>query len=434
MEQKTMGKFLAALRKANGYTQRELAEKLNVSDKAVSRWERDENAPDLSLLPVLAEIYGVTIEELIRGERITEERNESRSREKTEKLYTHLREKALLKYRNKNLILLGIVCLGFLCTIGASRFFLRAGLGFSIGMICYLAVIIAELVITNEMLFTLDHMEEQREKNMQAKYHVILSAEKMITMAVVFMAVNASLVTGTKIVFDRRFFLKYGSLYAAIALIICVAFCYFGNEILLRKCVCEMEEKKRAIHRALFWKRPLLILSFAVIAGGTFLVHKNVAGTWNTEAVTEGIAMEQFADFREFMEQDASGNATGRSSAEDGSYRNTIEYGATTVTDAFGNYFEAGTGELQRIRDTNGKVIYSFYWNNTSVVKWEYSDNEKLLPITVYTIEGVQAAEKVVEDKLRGINTIFTILYIVELLAAAAVYWYWRQKKIWQKN
>ena len=40
MEQKTMGKFLAALRKANGYTQKELAEKINVSDKAVSRWER----------------------------------------------------------------------------------------------------------------------------------------------------------------------------------------------------------------------------------------------------------------------------------------------------------------------------------------------------------------------------------------------------------
>ena len=73
MEQKTMGKFLAALRKANGYTQKELAEKINVSDKAVSRWERDESAPDISLLPVLAEIFGVTTDELLRGERITGE-------------------------------------------------------------------------------------------------------------------------------------------------------------------------------------------------------------------------------------------------------------------------------------------------------------------------------------------------------------------------
>lgn len=41
MEKRTIGQFIAALRKANGLTQRELAEKLNVTDKTVSRWERD---------------------------------------------------------------------------------------------------------------------------------------------------------------------------------------------------------------------------------------------------------------------------------------------------------------------------------------------------------------------------------------------------------
>ncbi|MDD4096993.1 MAG: helix-turn-helix transcriptional regulator, partial [Oscillospiraceae bacterium] len=59
MDKKTIGSFIAALRKSTGLTQRELAEKLNVSDKAVSRWERDECAPDLSLIPAIAEILGV---------------------------------------------------------------------------------------------------------------------------------------------------------------------------------------------------------------------------------------------------------------------------------------------------------------------------------------------------------------------------------------
>lgn len=45
MERKTIGSFIAALRKANGMTQKELADRLPVSDKAVSRWERDECAP-----------------------------------------------------------------------------------------------------------------------------------------------------------------------------------------------------------------------------------------------------------------------------------------------------------------------------------------------------------------------------------------------------
>lgn len=69
MEKKTVGSFIAALRRANGMTQRELAERLNVSDKSVSRWECDDGYPDLSLIPVIAEIFGVTADELLRGER-----------------------------------------------------------------------------------------------------------------------------------------------------------------------------------------------------------------------------------------------------------------------------------------------------------------------------------------------------------------------------
>ncbi len=70
MEKKTIGTFIAALRKASGMTQQELADRLGVSNKAVSRWERDENAPDLSLIPAIAEIFGVSCDELLKGERI----------------------------------------------------------------------------------------------------------------------------------------------------------------------------------------------------------------------------------------------------------------------------------------------------------------------------------------------------------------------------
>ena len=69
MEKKTIGSFIAALRKANGLTQKELAERLNVSDKTVSRWECDDGSPDLSLIPTIAEIFGVTCDELLCGER-----------------------------------------------------------------------------------------------------------------------------------------------------------------------------------------------------------------------------------------------------------------------------------------------------------------------------------------------------------------------------
>ena len=66
-------------------TQRDLTDKLNVSDKTVSRWERDINAPDLSLLPIIADLFDVTCDELLRGERVTEQRREEDSRRTQER-------------------------------------------------------------------------------------------------------------------------------------------------------------------------------------------------------------------------------------------------------------------------------------------------------------------------------------------------------------
>lgn len=69
MEKKTLGAFIALLRKEKGLTQKQLAELLNVSDKTVSHWECDENSPDISLLPFLAETLGVSVDELLKGEK-----------------------------------------------------------------------------------------------------------------------------------------------------------------------------------------------------------------------------------------------------------------------------------------------------------------------------------------------------------------------------
>lgn len=69
MNKNTIGKFIAELRREAGFTQKELGEKLSVSYKTVSRWECDETLPDLSLIPVIAEVFGVTADELLRGER-----------------------------------------------------------------------------------------------------------------------------------------------------------------------------------------------------------------------------------------------------------------------------------------------------------------------------------------------------------------------------
>lgn len=123
MEQKTIGKFIAVLRKSRGMTQRELAERLGVSDKTVSHWERDESAPDISLIPVIAEIFSVTCDELLRGEKASAQTapsdiyNEKALSEKSEKQMKHLFEKALSRLKMKSLICIGITAVGFVVSL-----------------------------------------------------------------------------------------------------------------------------------------------------------------------------------------------------------------------------------------------------------------------------------------------------------------------------
>ena len=66
MTKKTLGTMIAELRKQHGMTQLELAEKMGVTDKAVSKWERDLSCPDINSIPNLAEILGVSVEELMQ--------------------------------------------------------------------------------------------------------------------------------------------------------------------------------------------------------------------------------------------------------------------------------------------------------------------------------------------------------------------------------
>ena len=117
MEKKTMGAFISALRKANGMTQQQLADKLNISNKAVSRWERDECAPDISLIPPLAEILGVTCDELLKGERILSDCVQSEP--KVEKQVRALINKAI-NFKTLIWISLALSAVGLICMFGIS--------------------------------------------------------------------------------------------------------------------------------------------------------------------------------------------------------------------------------------------------------------------------------------------------------------------------
>ena len=76
-----VAKNITDLRILNNMTQSELGEKLNYSDKTVSKWERGESSPDISVLVQIAEIFGVTLDYLVSSENIEEKVLENKEQE-----------------------------------------------------------------------------------------------------------------------------------------------------------------------------------------------------------------------------------------------------------------------------------------------------------------------------------------------------------------
>lgn len=70
MANKTMGEIISIRRHELGMTQKDLADQLNITDKAVSKWERDVAFPDTATIPKLAEILGVSVEELMQAKAV----------------------------------------------------------------------------------------------------------------------------------------------------------------------------------------------------------------------------------------------------------------------------------------------------------------------------------------------------------------------------
>lgn len=81
MDQEKIGKFIFELRKEKKMTQQELADKIGVTDRAISKWENGRGMPDLSLMKPLCDVLGITLNELISGERIEKKELQKKSEE-----------------------------------------------------------------------------------------------------------------------------------------------------------------------------------------------------------------------------------------------------------------------------------------------------------------------------------------------------------------
>ena len=123
MDAKKLGQFIAQLRKEQNMTQADLAAKLLVTDKAVSKWERGIGLPDINSIEPLADALGVTVLEIMRSERFTEESVPAASASKTITdafdLVKEQRKRERKSVRSISLVVLAVIASVFLAdTIG----------------------------------------------------------------------------------------------------------------------------------------------------------------------------------------------------------------------------------------------------------------------------------------------------------------------------
>ncbi len=411
MEKKTMGSFIAVLRKANGMTQRELAEKLNVSDKAVSRWERDECAPDLSLIPVIADIFGVTADELLRGERISDSRRSDASQgensDRTEsggegfspKSKKQIAEIVRIAVTKHNAVMVLIAVLSLLGPASALLFnsIDIPFLGLFISLVIY---VVAAAVIASTTINALSKVPsgddfDAGEMN-RFKRDIAYSTWAAASVVVIVIFAQAGYYTGGTIVLSVLF----GALVCAVARFIMTA-AFIKNGVI-------EPTNPTAVNRGLFKKCVAVAAVLVVI---TIAVQVSVVGYIDINMVfVEGTEFTNYDDFKEYMENPVDMDGF----AYDGD-------------DELASDSDLSDGEysVESITDDDDNVLVTYVERNLSVAHIKYSESADKLPITVYTSSDVATNSAA----LAWVRAAFLLLCLAEIGACMGVYRSLRNKK-----
>lgn len=439
MEQKTIGKFITALRKANGMTQKDLADQLNVSDKTVSRWERDEGAPDLSMIPVIAEIFGVTCDELLRGERkspaerklMSEQEQDPEERDVTvkgEKQKQRLLKLTLSQYQNRTYIAIGISVVGMIVALICNLAFLKAVLGFLLGTIFYAASIICQAIFMNRSFLSVEDAGLEEKDISRFKRSVIDLAQKSFGVTVVFIGFTFPWISMDAYVgLNVDSMLLYGALSAAIFLLSYAAVLYFVNASLLKKEVYTLSEQEKENYDHNHKLIGRCAAGFLIVIVLTFIIHQAMTTIWGPFSIMKGATFHDYESFIEFMEQDIPAEPYEHFSGGTASVEHPIPQevpGTAIYYDQYGNEITEEEARHRTLEDANGNVVCEYQDRNETVISMQYSPKDgTVLPITVRTQDDLNEARQLASDR----HVLFSGIYMIEVLTVLAVYFKFRK-------
>lgn len=303
MERKSIGQFIAALRKTNGMTQKQLADLLAVSDKAISRWERDETAPDITLIPVLAEIFGVTSDEILRGERINNNNyNFEDNTGKAEKRLKNLLNTARTKFHIKNIISLGFAVVGLICAMIFNFGFNRARVGFFVGSIFFLVAILLEAIFLISAFSASAGDDFESESINDFKKAIIKSLRNTLSVIICVFAFTLPLIYLVNDayvgIFPESWF-GHGIICTAVGAVVCFLGWWITKQILVKKEVLIYSEDEKAKFK--IQRKTLVALS--IVLAATFVVQFVFNSAFSYKNFTKGTVFTDANEFIAYMEQ-----------------------------------------------------------------------------------------------------------------------------------
>ena len=435
MEKKTIGGFISALRKANGMTQKDLAERLNVSDKSVSRWECDEGAPDLSLIPVIAEIFGVTCDELLRGERKSPEQRaepmaESEPSPKAEKQLQRMLKSAMSQYKTRTTIAMGISVVGLIAALICNLAFLKASLGFLVGAVFFAASIVCQIVFLNRAIFSVEEEDFQNLPELNGfKRNTVKLTEISVGLTVLLIGFTFPLVLiDAYLGLGADSMLLFGLIGMAVSLILYAVILWFVNAQLLKNGVYSLSEKESQVYRYNHKLQKNLAIALVTLIVVTAIIQTFATSIWGPYSIMKGIEFTDYDSFISYMEQDIPYEERYYSS----SYTRPEETVSVPAPDSDETWYDQDGNEISEeearrrtIEDRNGNVLIEYIDRNEMVCSIRFGDGEDMLPITVSTYDDLHEARQTADVR----NVIFGFVYAAEAAVILLAYVAKRKKQ-----
>ncbi len=449
MEKKTIGKFIAVLRKASGMTQKELGDRLYVSDKTVSRWERDECTPELALIPVIAEIFGITTDELLRGERNTpagegtapevSPEMATYQKKKSDKQWKSLLHRRMTTYQNLTYLSMGLPIVGLLGAAIADLALTRGLVGFCIAAVFVLASVICQLCFAANAKMPVDD-EDDADTARTAELlifndRVVLSAVKILFFDLAILAFCMPIMRYSHFGLTFGAWLLEGAVCVLLALAVGWAIYAFGiHPAFVRNGILSPESGETITRRRAWHKILRKHLMVGVIIAVVLCILSAVAIELPGQFFVKPLVFENRESFQNFMWDEALKVREEEKQEEgywdeDGFFVN-VEMDTELVWESNQkpSYAPDKNGIIYvECRDLTGeKVLFTYAYVPDYQVRFDV-DNENRMPVKVYKAEDLHAAYAILEGVSMGLLAFVAVDVLVVTLLLLR-----KRKKLYQ--